>query len=241
MTRTILVTGGGTGIGRAVAAKFAAADAVVHITGRREEVLVATAAELGPAVRPVVCDSTDPDQVTAALAGLEGPIDVLVNNAGGNTDFDLPEQDGLAGVLARWRANLDANLISAVLTTAAAEPRLAEGGSVIHIGSIAADQGSGSYGAAKAGLASWNVDLARRLGARSITSNVVAPGYVRETEFFRDKLPAERAEQLVEATSTGRAGIPADIAETVHFLASAGARHITGQTFGVNGGAHPTR
>lgn len=241
MTRTILVTGGGTGIGRAVAARFAAADAVVHITGRREEVLVATAAELGPAVRPVVCDSTDPDQVTAALAGLEGPIDVLVNNAGGNTDFDLPEQAGLAGVLARWRANLDANLISAVLTTAAAEPRLAEGGSVIHIGSIAADQGSGSYGAAKAGLASWNVDLARRLGARSITSNVVAPGYVRETEFFRDKLPAERAEQLVEATSTGRAGIPADIAETVHFLASAGARHITGQTFGVNGGAHPTR
>ncbi|RSM56057.1 3-oxoacyl-ACP reductase [Amycolatopsis sp. WAC 01376] len=241
MTRTILVTGGGTGIGKAVAARFAASDAVVHITGRRKEALVSAAAELGASVRPVVCDSTDPDQVTSALAELDGPIDVLVNNAGGNTDFDLPDQDGLAGVLARWRANLDANLISAVLTTTAVESRLAEGGSVIHIGSIAADQGAGSYGAAKAGLASWNIDLARRLGARGITANVVAPGYIRETEFFRDKLPAERAEQLIEATSTGRAGIPDDIAETVHFLASAGARHITGQTFGVNGGAHPTR
>ncbi|WP_410598264.1 SDR family NAD(P)-dependent oxidoreductase [Amycolatopsis sp. lyj-90] len=241
MIRTILVTGGGTGIGRSVAARFAASDAVVYITGRRKEVLVATAAELGSSVRPLVCDCTDPDQVTAALDGLDGPIDVLVNNAGGNTDFDLPEQDGLAGVLAHWRANLDANLISAVLTTTAAEGKLAEGGSVIHIGSIAADQGAGSYGAAKAGLSSWNVDLAKQLGARKITSNVVSPGYIRETEFFRDKLPTERAEQLVEATSTGRAGIPADIAETVYFLASAGARHITGQTLGVNGGAHPTR
>ncbi|MFC9250717.1 SDR family NAD(P)-dependent oxidoreductase [Amycolatopsis thailandensis] len=241
MTRTILVTGGGTGIGKAVAAKFAVSGDVVYITGRRKDVLVSTAAELGSSVRPLVCDSTDPEQVTTALAELDGPIDVLVNNAGGNTDFDLPEPDGLAGVLARWRANLDANLISAVLTTTAAEDDLAPGGSVVHIGSIAADQGAGSYGAAKAGLASWNVDLAKRLGARKITANVVSPGYIRETEFFRDKLPAERAEQLVDATSTGRAGIPADIAETVYFLASTGARHITGQTFGVNGGAHPTR
>lgn len=241
MTRTILVTGGGTGIGRAVAARFATSDAVVHITGRRKDVLVSAAADLGPSVRPLVCDGTDPEQVTAALDALDGPIDVLVNNAGGNTDFDLPEQDGLAGVLAHWRANLDANLISAVLTTTAVQDKLVEGGSVIHIGSIAADQGAGSYGAAKAGLASWNVDLAKQLGARKITANVVSPGYIRETEFFRDKLPAERAEQLIDATSTGRAGIPADIAETVYFLASAGARHITGQTFGVNGGAHPTR
>ncbi|WP_424187866.1 SDR family NAD(P)-dependent oxidoreductase [Actinokineospora sp. G85] len=241
MTRTILVTGGGTGIGRAVAARFAAAGDVVHITGRREEVLVEAAAALGSSVHALVCDSTDPEQVTAALAELDGPIDVLVNNAGGNTDFDLPDQGGLAGVLARWRANLDANLISAVLTTTAADDRLREGGSVIHIGSIAADQGAGSYGAAKAGLASWNVDLAGRLGARGITANVVSPGYIRETEFFRDKLPDERAEQLVEATSTGRAGVPADIAETVCFLASPGARHITGQTLGVNGGAHVTR
>ncbi|MDT8915984.1 SDR family oxidoreductase [Amycolatopsis sp. PS_44_ISF1] len=241
MTRTVLVTGGGTGIGRAVAARFAASGAVVHITGRRAEALASAADELGPSVRPLVCDATDPGQVSAALAGLAGPIDVLVNNAGGNTDFDLSEPDGLAGVLEHWRANLDANLISAVLTTTAAGDKLADGGSVIHIGSIAADEGAGSYGAAKAGLASWNVDLARQLGARGITTNVVAPGYIRETEFFRDKLPADRAEKLIGATSTGRAGLPGDIAETVYFLASAEARHITGQTLGVNGGAHPTR
>lgn len=241
MARNVLVTGGGTGIGQAVAARFAAADCVVHMTGRRREVLLATAAKLGPSVRPLVCDHTNPQQLAIALAAVDGPIDVLVNNAGGNTDFDLPAQEGLAGVLACWRANLDANLLSAVLTTAALESRLAEQGAVIHIGSIAADQGAGSYGAAKAGLAAWNVDLARRLGARGITANVVAPGYVEETEFFRDQLEAERAGQLVAATSTGRAGRPVDIAETVYFLASAGARHITGQTIGVNGGAHATR
>ncbi|MQA78881.1 MAG: SDR family NAD(P)-dependent oxidoreductase [Streptosporangiales bacterium] len=88
MTRTVLVTGGGTGIGRAVAERFAAAGDTVVVTGRRREPLERTAKELGDRVSALVCDSTDADSLTAALPELPARIDVLVNNAGGNTDLD---------------------------------------------------------------------------------------------------------------------------------------------------------
>ncbi|MFD4401535.1 SDR family NAD(P)-dependent oxidoreductase [Nocardia sp. NPDC058499] len=241
MDRIVLITGGGTGIGYAVAARFATEGATVYITGRRKEILDKRAADLGDGVRTLPCDNTDPDQLIAAAAELPDHIDVLVNNAGGNTDFDAPSENGLHAVASRWSTNLNANLLSAVLTTHAVGDRLTSGGSVIHIGSIAADQGAGSYGAAKAGLASWNIDLAQEFGPREITCNVVAPGYIRDTEFFRDKLTAERVDFLIDRTFTGRAGVPTDIAETVYFLASSGARHITGQVINVNGGAHTVR
>jgi 3-oxoacyl-[acyl-carrier protein] reductase len=112
---------------------------------------------------------------------------------------------------------------------------------VVQIGSIAADQGADSYGASKAGLAAWNLSLAAQLGPRGITANVVSPGYVSETEFFRDQLSEERRSALIAATATGRAGTPEDIVGAVAFLASPGARHLTGQVLNVNGGAHMTR
>ncbi len=241
MARNVVVTGGSTGIGRAVAAAFAADGDIVVITGRRPEPLHATAAELGPEVRAVVCDGTDPAQVDALRAQLPEAVDVVVHCAGGNTDFDRPAADDLTSLAANWRANLDANLISAVLMIAAVRDRLAGGGAVINIGSIAADKGAGAYGAAKAGLASWNIDLAAELGPRGVTANVVAPGYIAHTEFFRDKLTDERREALIAATSTGRAGTPDDVAGTVHFLASPAARQITGQVVAVNGGERTTR
>jgi 3-oxoacyl-[acyl-carrier protein] reductase len=111
----------------------------------------------------------------------------------------------------------------------------------VHIGSIAADKGAGAYGAAKAGLASWNIQLAAALGRRGITANVVSPGYIADTEFFRDKLTEQRRDSLIAATATGRAGTPDDIAATVAFLASPGARQITAQVFAVNGGEYATR
>lgn len=239
MARTILVTGGGTGIGRAIALHFAAAGESVTVTGRRPGPLADLAAEAG--VRTAVCDHTDPAALTRLLAELPERIDVLVNNAGGNIAFDADGKTDLASYARDFRANLDANLVSAALTTKALEDRLADGGAVVHIGSIAAEQGAGSYGAAKAGLATWNIDLAQQLGRRGVTANVVAPGYIADTEFFRDKLSGERREQLVAATATGRAGAPADIAGTVAFLASPAARHITGQVLHVNGGARATR
>ncbi|WP_242882152.1 SDR family NAD(P)-dependent oxidoreductase [Actinomadura litoris] len=239
MSRTILVTGGGTGIGRAIARSFAERHEAVVITGRRPRPLKETADELG--VRALVCDHADPEALMGALAELPGRIDVLVNNAGGNTDFDADGRTDLAAYARDFRANLDANLVSAALTTKAVDERLVPGGAVVHIGSIAADQGAGSYGAAKAGLASWNLDLAGELGPRGITANVVSPGYVADTEFFRDRLPQERRGELVSSTATGRAASPDDIAEAVIFLASPAARHITGQVLNVNGGAYRTR
>lgn len=239
MQRTVLVTGGRAGIGRAVAARFRSAGDAVIITGRDRAGLQKAATELE--VRAIPCDHTDPEQVQSLADALPERIDVLINNAGGNTDFTAEDSPGLAGLAAAWRCNLQTNLISAVLTTAAVEDRLGAGGTVVHIGSIAADKGAGSYGAAKAGLASWNIDLATHLGARGVTTNVVSPGYIAGTGFFHGRLSEQRREALIAATVTEREGAPSDIAETIHFLASPGARHISGQNINVNGGAVPTR
>ncbi|GLU47673.1 SDR family NAD(P)-dependent oxidoreductase [Nocardiopsis ansamitocini] len=240
MQRTVIVTGGGTGIGRAVAAAFAHTGDSVIITGRRHGPLESVVEDLGAGVRAAACDAADADQVSRFATGL-GPVDVLVNCAGGNTDFDRPEAADLAAVAANWRANLDANLITAVLMTTAVSDRLTGGGTVISIGSIAADKAAGSYGAAKAGLAAWNISLAAELGPRGITANVVSPGYIAGTEFFRDRLTDQHRDALIFAASTGRAGTPEDVAGTVHFLASDTARQITGQVIAVNGGERTTR
>jgi 3-oxoacyl-[acyl-carrier protein] reductase len=234
--RTIVVTGGATGIGRATAERFRADGDDVVITGRRADVLAKTASDLG--ARGVVCDATDPAQVERLLDQLPERVDVLVNNAGGNTDFGRPD-GGLAQLKANWLANLDANLLSAVLTTTALAPRLTT--AVVHLGSIAGARGAGSYGASKAALALWNVDAATELGPRGVTSNVVAPGFTAETEFFQGRLTGERRETLLQATLTKREGEVDDIAGTIHFLASPAGRHVTGQVLHVNGGALVTR
>jgi len=240
VSRTIVVTGGATGIGRAVAERFVAGGDEVVITGRRPAVLEKAAADLR--VRAVVCDGTHPAQVERLVAELPARIDVLVNNAGGNTDFAQADPDGDLGRLKQnWLANLEANVLTAVLTTTALAPRLADGGAVIHLGSIAAAKGAGSYGASKAALATFNLDVAAELGPRGITSNVVAPGFTAETEYFQGLLSDSRRETLLQATLTKREGVPIDIAETVWFLASPGARHLTAQVLHVNGGALATR
>jgi len=138
VTRTIVVTGGATGIGRATAERFRADGDDVVITGSRDDVMAKTAAGLG--ARGVVCDATDPAQVQRLLDELPAQVDVLVNNAGGNTDFGR-QQGGLAQLKANWLANLEANLLSAVLTTTALESRLTT--AVVHLGSIAGARGPG--------------------------------------------------------------------------------------------------
>lgn len=241
MSRNVIVTGASRGIGHAVAARFAEAGDHVLITGRHREAIDAAAAALGPNVTAAVCDGGDPAQIEALEPALPATVDVLVNNAGGNTDFDRPAPRGLRELAANWHANLDANLLSAVLMTTAVAPRLVSGGAVISIGSIAADKGAGAYGAAKAGLASWNAGLAAELGRRGLTANVVAPGYIERTEFFRDRLTEQRREALIRQTHNGRPGTPEDVAGTVFFLASPAARQVTGQVIAVNGGARTTR
>lgn len=242
--RRIVVTGGGTGIGLAIADEFVRSGDQVVITGRREHVLkdavASLAARTGTRTGYACFDAADPAAVLAALSQLPAQVDVLVNNAGGNTDFDRdPAEDGdLAGVAAAWRANLDANLMSAVLVTAALTPRLASGARILTLGSIAARRGAGSYGAAKAAVEAWTADVAAELGPRGITANVVSPGLTLGSEFFRDRLTDTRTERLVAETKTGRAGTTGDVAATVAFLASPAAGHITGQVIHVNGGAY---
>ncbi|HEY1641086.1 MAG TPA: SDR family oxidoreductase [Streptosporangiaceae bacterium] len=236
--RNVVVTGGGTGIGRAVAAAFAELGDAVVITGRRADVLAKTAADLGAGVRPAAFDATDPEQVEAALPGLPESVHVLVHCAGGNTSIAAPEPGTLAETAAMWRANLDANLISAVLVTAVLRPRLAPGGAVINISSIAAHRGgAGSYGAAKAAVEAWNLTLAQDLGQDQITANVIAPGFIDDTEFFRGRMTDQRRTTLIGQTANGRAGVPDDIAATAVFLASSGGSHLTSQVLHVNGGA----
>lgn len=220
-----MVTGGGTGIGRAIALEFVKQGLDVTITGRRASVL----AEV-PGVRHVAFDATDPDAVVGALESLPSKVDVLVNNAGGNVSHEDTKT--------RWLANYEANVVSAVLVTEALAPRLADNGRVITIGSIAGRRGGGSYGAAKAAVEAWTADLAGELGGRGITANVVSPGLIVDTEFFGDSMTEERLEMLISQTKNGRAGTPEDVAALVGFLGSEAAGHITGQVLAVNGGAH---
>jgi 3-oxoacyl-[acyl-carrier protein] reductase len=247
VNRIVLVTGGGNGLGKAVAARFLADGDTVFITGRNAGRVADTAAEIG--AKPIAGDAANPVQVARMAGDIGDDLDVLVNMAGGNTDFTATATAAGPGepvaelerVAAAWHANLDANLLSAVLTTTAVLGKLRAGGSIVNVGSIGAEYASTSYGAAKAALAAWTAGLSAEVGARGLTANVISPGYIAETDFFRGRLTEERKAALVKATHDGRAGRPGDIAETAYFLASDGARHITGQTLHVNGGAHTTR
>jgi 3-oxoacyl-[acyl-carrier protein] reductase len=240
MGKTAVVTGGGTGIGKAIAARLAREGAHVVITGRRGHILDKAVAEIGCDVVGYSFDASCAADVERFARDL-GELDVLVNNAGGNTDFDRAAPAHLEDVGAAWRSNFESNVMSAVFMTTALLPSIRESGAIITIGSIAADKGAGSYGAAKAAIASWNVDLARTAGPRHVTANIVSPGYVADTEFFRDILDEDRRSALVAASMTGRAGVPDDIANMVAFLASPEARQITGQVLAVNGGEWTSR
>ncbi|WP_042420784.1 SDR family NAD(P)-dependent oxidoreductase [Streptacidiphilus anmyonensis] len=234
MARSVVVTGGGTGIGLAVSRRFVAGGDAVTIVGRRQEVLERAAAELGPTVRPLACDLADPDAVEALLKELPGSIDVLVNNAGSR---EAGVGGGPHALLARWRGDFERNVLTAVLLTESVRDRLTPGqGRVVTISSIAALRGAGSYGASKAALHAWNHTLAGQLGPIGITANVVAPGTVAGTEFFGDRLDEAELVRRAGRTLVGRVGAPEDVAAAVHFLASPEAGYVTGEILHCNGG-----
>ena len=241
--RLAVVSGGGTGIGAAVARGLVGDGFDVLVVGRRGDVLDAAARRIGAeigrdgAVTAVVADPTDPGQAGAGVEAVgERAVDAVVNNAGG---FLGGSTDSLDGVADWWRANLDANVLTAVLLTEALLPALRRpGGRVVLLSSIAAQRGGGGpYSAAKAALHGWAYDLAAQLGPDQITVNVVSPGYVAETEFFGDRMTPEGHAKRVAATLVGRAGVPDDIAAAVSYLVGPSAGYVTGQVLGVNGGS----
>ncbi|WP_150252381.1 SDR family NAD(P)-dependent oxidoreductase [Nocardiopsis deserti] len=235
--RRVVVTGGGTGIGRAIAERFAEDGSSVFILGRRKDVLDRVVEENRERqIRAVACDLTRPDEVLRAAEEIaDDPVDVLVNNAGGIVKNGTT---GLEGVFETYRRTIDANLLSAMMITEALWKSISRpGGRVVNISSIAAHRGGGAYGAAKAGLVGWGFGLAGQGGPDGITVNTVSPGYVQDTEFFNEQGRSARHDRLVAESLVKRAGVPGDIASIVHFLASSEASWITGQVLGVNGGS----
>lgn len=248
MTRTVVISGGGTGIGFATARRFAADGDQLVLVGRRAAVLDQAAAEVPGAVT-VTADLTTvlgAERVAHRVKEEFGAVDVLINSAGGNGLLEpLPERDTrespLTATARNWTTNFQLNTLTAVLLTEALRHRLAcPGGRVLFLSSIAAYRGSGSgaYAASKAALHPYAYDLARQLGPSGITVNLVAPGYTDSTGFFGAGLSDQRRQELVAETYDKRVASPGDIAETLHWLASHAAGHITAQTIQVNGGAN---
>ncbi|MFE4334151.1 SDR family NAD(P)-dependent oxidoreductase [Streptomyces sp. NPDC056831] len=157
---------------------------------------------------------------------------------------DRNPADRTAGAAGTCRRDLDTNLLTAVLLTTVLQGSLRRpGGRLIMISSAAAQRGgagshsAGSYAAAKAALHGWAFGLARRLGPDGITVNVLAPGYVADTEIFGDRWGEEFHAQKVADTLVGRGGTPADVATAVACMASPAAGYLTGQVIGLDGGA----
>jgi len=243
--RLVVVTGGGTGIGRAIAADFAADGARVVLLGRRPRVLEEAVRTLQRADTDAdlqwrCCDVGNADEVDAFARWLTtevGPtVDVLVNNAGGTGSIAAaaPTRDAAAHA----QEMLAANLVGGYLMVHALRPHLRRpGGRVVNISSIAAVRGGGGmYSAAKAGLIGLTYALAGDLGPEGVTVNAVAPGLILDTEFFGDRMTDERVGRIVAQTPLGRPGRPTDIVAAVRYLASEEASFVTGEVHHVNGG-----
>lgn len=236
--RLLVVTGAGSGIGRAVARGLSGRPETLVLVGRRCSALAETARSLATVSPPLLVDA---DLSTASGAerlaeavGDRGVAGLALVAGGVGASSEAP---GLAGVVESWESSWRANVLTAVLTVEALRDRLTAGAGVVALGSIAGTRGGGAYGAAKAALTPWVRDLARGLGPRGIAANVVAPGYTEDTEFFGSSMTPERRARLLGETLTGRPGRPEDVAELVVHLLSPAGRHISGQVLHVNGGA----
>ncbi len=235
-----LVTGASRGIGAAIADRLASDGARVIGTATSADGAARISENLrGRGGRGIVLDVTSQESIDAAIADIdaqEGAIGILCNNAGITRDMLLlrMKQDD-------WDAVLQTNLASVFRLSKAVLRGMmkARKGRIISIASVVGltgNPGQANYAAAKAGMIGFTKSLAREVGSRGITANVVAPGFI-DTDMTRALTEAQR-ETLKGQIPLARLGLPADIAAAVSFLASADASYITGETLHVNGGMY---
>jgi 3-oxoacyl-[acyl-carrier protein] reductase len=239
--RVAIVTGGGRGIGRAVALRLANEGADLAISFRSNDEAAEAAAEEARAAG-VRCeifkgDIASPEDVGTLVKGVNeafGRIDILVNNAGLTRDnlmMRMKEEE--------FDEVINTNLKGTYLCTRAVLRSMirARWGRIVNISSVVGlvgNAGQANYAASKAGIIGFTKSVAREVAQRGITANVVAPGYV-ETE-LTGSLPEEVKDQIRGQVPAGRFGEAGEVAEVVAFLAGDGAGYVTGQTVAVDGG-----
>ena len=235
-----VVTGAGRGIGQAIAFKLAAAGADIACVDLKLEFCAETVQKLqalGRKAWAFAANVSDAASVQAAadqILAAAGKVDILVNNAGITKDGLLMRMSE-----ADWDAVLDINLKGTFLFTKAFSRSFLKqrSGRIISIASVVGligNAGQCNYGASKAGVIGFTKSAARELASRGVTVNAIAPGFIETA--MTAKLSPEAREALLKQIPMGSLGQPEDIAQAVLFLASPGARYITGQVLSVDGG-----
>ena len=236
--KVAMVTGGGSGIGEAIALRLAEEGATMvaaDLDGGNAE---AVAAKAGPPAEGVALDISSFEQAKAVVDGVverHGRLDVLVNCAGAwriGPFMDTPPED--------WAFEVDTNLLGTInCTRAALDPMVAQGGGkIVNISSDAGRVGEfrqAVYSGAKAGIIGFSKAVAREVGRSGIHVNVVCPGYTK-TPGTAGQLDPELEARIAKSYPLRKLGLPDDVARMAVFLASEGASHITGQTISVSGG-----
>ncbi len=235
-----LVTGSSRGIGKAIAVGLAKAGATVVCTSTRAggcDATIAAGAGLPGKLSALVCDVSDKTQVeqlSKSVLETHGRLDILVNNAGITKDgvFLRMSEDDFDQVIA---TNLRGPfLVCKAFARAMAKAR---GGRIVNVGSVVGltgNAGQANYAASKAGLVGFTKSLAKELAGRSVTANVIAPGFI--TTDMTASIPEEHQKSMLTAIPLGRFGQPEDVAAAVVFLCSDAGGYITGQTLVVDGG-----
>ena len=238
--KTALVTGGSRGIGKAIALQLGKSfNVVVGYSSSKDsgDKVVAEIINSGGTASTIEIDVTNIESIENAFTTIEkeyGGVDVLVNNAGITKDNILPrlkEDD--------WNDVIDTNLSGSYRTSQRAIKHMMKSkwGRIVYISSIVGmmgNQGQANYAASKAGLIGLSKSIAKEMGSRNITSNVIAPGYIETdmTAFLTD----EQKDNIIEQLSIKRIGKPEDIANIVSFLCTDESEYITGQVISVDGG-----